>query len=728
MTESATRAAPNSASAYALSSLCARHPWTVLAVWGVVLLFSGAVFALLSGEAYTTTVERFDDSESTRAESLLHSHPRIAASAQLPNETLVIRAETLTVDDPAFRSHVEAIARRLQDLGSGVVLRNLNYYLTADESLVSADRRSTLMPLLLRNPSRDIGPAQDAARAAGGEHAFRIYSVGRASIGRAYLDLARQDLKAELRIGLPAAIAVLLVVFASVVAGLLPLALALASVMVTLAATALAGLAAPVYFLAANMIVMMGLAVGIDYALFIVSRYREERAAGLGTLDAIAASANTASRAVLYSGATVVFALVGLLLVPTNVFRSLGAGAILVVLVSTLAAFTLLPALLSLLGDRVDALRVPLLRRNPAASGAFWDRITRLATRRPLLSLLVSSTVMIAAAAPMFGMKTGFAGVQTLPEHLDARRGFQLLQDEFAFGALASAIIVIEGRVGESPVREAMLRLRTALEADAAFVVRRATLQFDATGGVAELTVPMIGDAESIGAQDGVRRLRHDHVPRAFDGVPATVLVTGSAAGYIDFFRLTDRYTPVVFTFVLGLSFVLLTLGFRSVVVPLKAIALNLLSVGAAYGLMVLVFQHGVGAALFGFRQVEMIEAWIPLFLFTVLFGLSMDYHVFLLSRMREHFDRTGRNDEAVAFGLRTTGGVITGAAFIMVAIFAGFASGELVMFQQVGFGLAVAVLLDATVVRVIVVPSAMTLLGERNWYLPKWLAWLPRL
>ena len=348
-------------------------------------------------------------------------------------------------------------------------------------------------------------------------------------------------------------------------------------------------------------------------------------------------------------------------------------------------------------------------------------------TRWPVASVLVCVALLSGLAVPALGMRTGFSGIESLPERAGARQGFQLLEREFRSGAISEAIVVIDGAANSGSVTAAIARLRVALAADRAFVPDKARLQVNAAGTLAVLTVPMTGDAESEATQAGVRRLRGEHIARVFEGVTAQVFVAGNAAGYIDFFRLTDRYTPIVFAFVLSLSFVLLTVAFRSLVVPLKAILLNLLSVAAAYGLMVLVFQHGVGATLFGFQRVALIEAWIPLFLFTILYGLSMDYHVFLLSRIRERFEATGSNDEAVAAGMRSTTGVITGAALIMVAIFAGFASGELVMFQQVGFGLAVAVLLDATLVRSVLVPAAMILLGDKNWYLPGWLAWLPR-
>ncbi|HSG76614.1 MAG TPA: MMPL family transporter [Burkholderiales bacterium] len=699
-----------------------------MTAWLAALLACAGLIAAYAGSAITTTVERLDDSESVRADTLLRERA-LGGTPQLPNETLIVRSAALSVDDAAYRAHVEAIAAQLLGLGPEVVSWGASYYLSGDEALVSADRRSTLIPLVLRRPREDIARVREAARAASTDGRFELYSVGRASIGADYAALARDDLKAEVRIGLPAAIAVLLVVFGSVIAALLPVLVALAAIGVALAATALIGQLSPVYFLATNMIVMMGLALGIDYSLFILSRYREERRAGRDKLDAIDAAGRSAARAVLYSGATVVLALAGLLLVPTNVFRSLGTGAILVTATAVLASFTLLPAMIGLLGDRLEALRVPLPRMPGAARRrGFWDGVTATVMRWPLASFAVAAALLLAAAAPTLRMNAGFAGVETLPERLESRQGFRILQRDFHYGVLSVTRIVVDGDLGAPATRAALGALRAALAADAKFLAAGSTLRADAAGRTAVLAVPMAGDAEDGAVQEAVRRLRQDTIPRLFADAPARVLVAGNAAGYIDFFALTADYTPRVFAFVLGTSFLLLLAVFRSIAVPLVAIALNLLSVGAAYGLMVAVFQLGIGADLLGFRPAEAIEAWIPLFLFAVLFGLSMDYHVFLLSRIRERFEQTRRNDDAVAFGLQRSAGIITGAALIMVAIFAGFASGELVMFQQAGFGLAVAVLLDATLVRAVLVPSAMSLLGERNWALPRWLEWLPRL
>jgi RND superfamily putative drug exporter len=346
--------------------------------------------------------------------------------------------------------------------------------------------------------------------------------------------------------------------------------------------------------------------------------------------------------------------------------------------------------------------------------------------RRPVLSLILAGGILIAAIVPVTDFKLGASGISTLPDHLESKEGFLILEEDFSFGLITPAQIVIDGRIDSAPVQAGIEHLTVLIEADDSFYGTPA-LEVNGSGDLAELSAPVVGDPGDEEAIEAVRRLRNDYIPQAFAGVDAEVHVGGATASGIDYIDLTGKSLPLVFLFVLSLSFVLLTVVFHSIVVPIKAILMNLLSVGATYGLVVLVFQKGFGADLLGFQATDKFEAWVPIFLFCLLFGLSMDYHVFLLSRVRERFDQTGDNTGSVAFGLRSTGRIITGAALIMVAVFSGFASGELVMFQQLGFGMAVAVFLDATIVRSILVPSAMQLLGTRNWYLPRWLNWLPQ-
>jgi RND superfamily putative drug exporter len=358
--------------------------------------------------------------------------------------------------------------------------------------------------------------------------------------------------------------------------------------------------------------------------------------------------------------------------------------------------------------------------------GGIWDWITRAVTARPVISVVVTGAILVAAATPVLDINLGSVGISSLPEDSNSRHAFDVINREFSDGVLTADVVIDSEDSNDPAVQTAIAELTSALAGDRFFGAW--DLEGSESGDVALLTVAMPGDFSSAESKAALERLRNEYIPAAFDGVEAKVFVGGATAETVDSVRTQRDYLPLVFTFVLGASFLLLLVVFRSIVVPLKAVVLNLLSVGAAYGILVLVFQDGVGAGLLGLREAPVIESWLPLFLFAILFGLSMDYHVFLLSRIKERYDETGNNAASVAHGLRSTAGIITGAALIMVVVFAGMASGELVVFQQVGFGLATAIILDATIIRMVLVPASMELLGDRNWYLPGWLEWLPRI
>lgn len=644
-------------------------------------------------------------------------------------EMIIVESTVHAADSPEFRGFVEDLFLDIVALGRGVVGGAVTYYATGDASLVAADGTATLVPVILNDWGRlgDVIALVEQARAAAD---FDVWITGAATIDHDFNEISERDLRqGEFQFGLPAAIIVLILVLGAVVAALLPLVVAALSIAVALGLAALVGTATDLSLFLTNMVFMMGLAVGIDYGLFIIARFREERANGLSVDEAIGKAGATASRAVLFSGVTVVLALVGLLFVPTTIFFSLGLGAILVVVVSVVGSLTLLPAILRLLGDRINRLRVPFIGRHAErqARGGVWEAIAKAVMRAPVVALVLGVGLLLAAASPVLDLRTGSAGVSSFPDSFESKRGFVLLDEKFSSGVVAPTHVIVDGNVADPVVRAAIDRLTALIAADSAFgpVIEEVAT----TGDTAWLRMPITtGDSVSEEAIAAVTRLRDDYIPAMFAGVPARALVTGETAGNMDWFEVADEAVPLVFPFVLILSFILLLLVFRSIVVPLNAIVMNLLSVGAAYGLLVLVFQRGVGADLFGFTQTSSIEAWIPLFLFSVLFGLSMDYHVFLLSRIREHFGETRDNAASIVFGVRSTARLITGAALIMVAVFGGFASGDLVMFQQVGFGLGVAVLLDATIVRSVLVPASMRLIGRWNWYLPPFLRWLPHL
>jgi putative drug exporter of the RND superfamily len=694
-----------------LARAAARHPWRTIVAWLAAIVLGMAAVAAFLGDGLSTEAHLTNDPESERAYDLIGAHFR---AGEFTSEIFVVRNDALTADDPAFRDRLDRLTQAAR--ATGAVER-------ADEPQVSPDRHAVLVPIRLAPPEEDnVEELIELVRAEDGVADFQVALTGSFTTDHDFNKLSQDDLKnGELRFGLPAALVVLVLVFGALIAAGLPLILALVSIVIALGLTALVSTAFELSVFVVNMLTGMGLALGIDYALFVVSRFREERAEGREKLDAIAATGATASRAVLFSGSAFVLAMTGLLLVQSTIMRSLATGAILVGIVSVVAALTLLPAVLSLLGDRVNRLRIPYFGRERQESRV-WSAIVRRVQARPVVSLVLAVAVLLAAAAPAATLKIGAAGIATLPDGLTSKQGYLALERSFPAAGADPAEIVVASASAEA--RAGVDRLTARLEADPDFGAP--DVQRSPDGAVLLVRVPVAADALSDRALDAVDRLRSEYVPAAFGASGLQALVTGTTAENIDYFDVMRGWLPLVLVFVLGLSFVLLTVAFRSIVVAATAIGLNLLSVGAAYGLVVAVFQHGVGAGLLGFQQVETIEAWVPLFLFAVLFGLSMDYQVFLLSRIRERFAACGDTREAIAFGIGSTARIITGAALIIVAVFLGFAAGDLVMFQQMGFGVAVALLIDATIVRSVLVPAVMQLLGERNWYLPGWLSWLP--
>jgi uncharacterized membrane protein YdfJ with MMPL/SSD domain len=705
----------------------AARPRRALALWGVAVVVALASAATTLG-GLSSDGKVTGSPESTRAANLIaQAFPPTAADLRRQtSDVIVVSSDRYPASSPQFHARVSSLVARLRATSS---VLSVHSDLSRASGLVSRDGHATLIQLFVASDS-GIKPVVSLVRQADRAPGFAVSMTGEHTVANDFNALSQRDLeRGELVVGLPAALIVLLLVFGAVVAGLVPLLMAVVSIVVGLGILALLSLEFSLSVFVVNMLTAMGLALGIDYSLFVISRYREERSHGSVKKVAIASAGATASRAVLFSGGTFAAALLGMMLVPTTIMRSLAAGAIVVGVVSVAAALTLLPALLSLLGDRVDALRVPLIGRNlgraDAAEGRFWSRIVALVLRRPLLSLALSAGLMLAAAAPVFGLHIGASGVSTLPNSVMSKQGYLALQREFPVQAPSPAQIVVRG--GDPSARADVVRLRDRLARDPRF--GPGSIQPSPTSANTwMLSVPVRGDEVGGPAVAAVRDLRARVVPSVFAGSGAQVLVGGKTAQNADYFDAVTNPTPFVLVFVLGLSFLVLMVAFRSLVVAAVSILLNLLSVGAAYGLLTLVFLKGVGAGLLGFQQASSIDAWVPLFLFSVLFGLSMDYQVFLMSRIKERYDTSGSTRDAVAWGVASTARIITGAAAIIVVVFAGFARGELVMFQQMGFGIGVALLLDATLIRSVVLPSAMALLSGRSWYLPRWLGWLPHL
>jgi uncharacterized membrane protein YdfJ with MMPL/SSD domain len=708
----------------------ARHASNVALGW-VALLAVTLVLAALFGGQFRTDYEFTNEQESQRARDAL----RDLRGGDPLTEIILVRSESHRATDEPFRQRVTEIVRDLRAQPEAIVARKTLSYLDLPNGggLVSADGRSALISTELSGELNEsearLAVLHEVLAKYDGRDGYTVQAGGVASVSQALTRAAEDDLATELKV-LPVALLVLVVVFGAVVTALVPLGVAFIAIGVTLGIVTLLSNAWELSIFATNVITGIGLAVGIDYVLFIVARYREQRRLGQSEAEAMGFAGDTAARAVLFSGATVVVALLGMLIVPTTIFRSFAIGAIAVVVVAVAASLTLLPAVLALLGPRLNALALPWSRGMdlPSSTRGFWAWIARFVMWRAPKMALYSSIFLLLLTLPWLTLQLGASGAGAIPERFEARQVFDVVNREFSGGLLAPTTIVVTApNVGVPDVAQSIGKLQIALESDPQ-IRQIAPLELSPRADIAVLTVALPGDGTSEEALRALDRLRTRVIPAAFLGSEAQVSVGGFTAINADFFQIVRDYTPLVFAFVLGLSFVLLLLIFRSIVVPLKSIVMNLLSVGAAYGVVTAVFQHGWGAEWLGFQQTPRIEAWVPLFMFTILFGLSMDYHIFLLSRIRERFDETGNNEESVAFGLRSTANIITGAAVIMVVVFGGFALGDLAMMQQMGVGLGVSVFLDATVVRIILVPATMKLLGDRNWYLPPWLEWLPDL
>lgn len=690
----------------------ARRPWLTVGVWLVAL--AGAIYAAGGlGDAVTYDERVFAATESNDADAI---NERARGGGDHEVETVVVQAESAIFGDAAFTAALTDLTHALEGV-EGVEAVTAP---TASSPSPVSDAGDVAVVNVAVTPDDDGGTATalleayDQAAADG----FSLRAVGPLT-GEAEFDrLAEEGLIRGEAIGISIALVILLVVFGALVAAGIPLMVAIVSIVMAIGATAIVGQAFELSFFVVNMITMMGLALGIDYSLVAVQRFREELARGSSVHDAVATTGRTASRAVLFSGITVVISLAGLLIVPSTVMRSLGAGAIVVAIMSVTAALTLLPAVLGLLGHRVNKGRLPL--RHPDAEPRRWRAIADAVMRHPVVSSIAGVALLALLAVPALSMRLAFPGIDSLPEDNDLRIGTETLVEDFGLGS-EETMIAIENAAGAEQEVEALAAI---VESDPAF----AQTSVDWAGDTAFIDTRDTFDAADPRAEQAIHWLRNDAVPGALAGTDAQAHVGGSQAHTVDFAQMIRTTAPWVLAIVLGASFVLLLVAFRSVVVPAVSIVLNLVSTAAAFGMLVAVFQWGWGGALFGFAQVDGIAPWIPLFLFAVLFGLSMDYHVFLLSRIKERFDVTGDTRESIRDGLSRTGSLITGAALIMVAVFAGFALGDLAEFAQMGFGLAAAVILDATVVRSLLVPALMALLGRANWYVPTWLSWLPRL
>ncbi len=648
-------------------------------------------------------------------------------------ESVLVQSRSLSATDPAFTAAVEDVVTRLSKLG---VVQNVRSPLEqGNAGQISRNGNAALVEFEIRGAkdkaAEKIDPVLDQVDAAQQAHPqLFIGEFGDASSVKAVETAFADDLGKAGLLSLPITLVILVIAFGALVAAGIPLVLALTAVFATFGLVAVTSQLVPAATQAGAIVLLIGLAVGVDYSLFYLRREREERAAGRSPRAALEIASATSGRAVLVSGLTVITAMAGMFLTGNRIFASLGLATITVVAIAMLGSLTVLPALLSRLGDKVDRARVPLVgrRRREQGEGRIWGAIIDRVLRRPVLSVVLAGGLLVALAIPAFQLHLVQPGPDTFPQSLPAVQTYNRMQQAFPGTALPANVVVEAPDVNAPTVQAAIQKLeQRALESGR--MHEPITVDVNEARTVANITIPIDGKGTDSVSNASLAVLREEIVPNTVGALPDTEAgVTGLTAQWKDSSDDITSKLPLVFGFVLVFAFSLMLVAFRSPVIAAKAIVLNLLSVGAAYGVLVLVFQHGFGKGLLGFSSTAGIDPVVPLLLFVILFGLSMDYHVFLLSRIRELVQRGASTDQAVTEGIKSTAGVVTSAAIVMVAVFAVFITLSMLMFKQFGVGLATAILLDATIVRGVLLPASMKLLGDWNWYLPPWLEWLPRL
>ncbi|MFG2638275.1 MMPL family transporter [Streptomyces sp. NPDC048362] len=708
----------------------ARHRWAAVGIW---VLF--VVLAMGLGSA----AGRVDVDEGDQLTGETHTAARIIDDAGIKEpagETVLIQSEggAVTATSGAFRAAVADVVEAVD--GTGEVTAVTSPY---DTHTVSRDGRSALVRFDLRGDAKTaadrIEPVLKAVAGVQQRHeGLRIEEIGGASMQKQYQDAFGDDFQQAEYSAVPVALGILLIAFGALVAALLPVALAITAIMATMGLMGLVSHLQPMSDTANSVMLLVGLAVGVDYCLFYLRREREERAAGRDADTALRIAAATSGRAIVVSGVTVCVAMAGMLFTGLAEFEAMGLASLMVVAVAMVGSVTVLPALLSLLGERVEKGRLPFLGRRRRQRGAqdgsrFWSAVLRGVLARPLVSVVVAAGALLAIAAPAVGMKTQQLTLdQEFGDSLPMVQTYNRVNDAFPGGSGPAQVVVQAKDINAPEVRRALADFKQ--EAIASGASRGPIdIKLHDERNVALVSVPLVGGSDMDRATRSLEKLRDEVRPATLgkvDGVRAPV--TGQVAGNHDFNdQLMGSVVPV-FAFVVVFAFLLMLLSFRSLTIAITSIVLNLLSVAAAYGVLVAVFQHGWGASLVGAEGVGAIVTWLPLFLFVILFGLSMDYHVFVVSRIREARLRGRDTRDAIRHGVVTTAGVVTSAAVIMVAVFAIFGTLSMQSMKQMGVGLAAAVLIDATVIRGVLLPAVMALLGERNWYLPRWLHRLPDL
>jgi uncharacterized membrane protein YdfJ with MMPL/SSD domain len=693
-----------------------RHRRAAIGGWLAFVVLAFAIGGVVG------TKEPTDDGgpgDSARAERIIDE-----AFPDVEQELVLVQGRDSR--SPEVKSAVAAIVATLRDERGVRAIRSP--YEPGNAEQRSKDGRSVLVQFELRG-EHDIDGIAAAVRAAARHHpSVRVGQFGSESADAALDEAFADDFKRAELLSVPLTLGILIVAFGALIAAGVPVLLALSAVAATLGLLSLPSQLVPFDENLSSIVLLVGMAVGVDYSLFYLRREREERRRGRDAGAAIGIAAATSGRAVLMSGFTVMVAMAGLLLAGDRTFTSLGIGAMAVVAVAMLGSITVLPAVLSALGDRIDKGRLPLIGYRPEGTESrFWGRVTDRVLARPLVSALAAAGVLVVLAIPAFSMQLGEAGVDGLPRSFAIMRTYDRIQTAFPGGQVPAIVVVKADDVRSRDVQDGIERLRRQAVAGGQ-MFEPVEVDVSPDGTVAIVSLPAAGNGSDAASRAAVEALRGRIVPATLGRVAGVAAyVGGQAADTKDFNDLMARRMPIVAAFVLGLTFLLLLVMFRSIVVPLKAIVLNLLSVGASYGVLVGVFQEGHGERILGFESTGTVTSWLPLFLFVILFGLSMDYHVFIISRVREAVDAGMRTDDAVRSAIAKTAGVVTSAAAVMVAVFAVFITLTAIDFKMMGVGLAVAILIDATIVRAVLLPATMKLLGRWNWYLPERLAWLPR-
>jgi uncharacterized membrane protein YdfJ with MMPL/SSD domain len=702
----------------------ARHWKTAVFGWLGFVLVAFALGNVVGTDSLS--VNEPGPGESGRVQQILNDK-----FEQPAKELVLVQSSSLTAASAGFHAAVRDVIRRMdaQPNVTGVE----SPFTPGNRGRISSDGHSALVQFDIRGKSEDAQDKVDPilAAVAAAQQArpqFTIEEFGGGSVNKGISDQFGKDLVKAGLLSLPVTLGILLLTFGALVAAGIPLLLALTSVFAAIGLLALPSKVLPMDDAVNAVVLLIGLAVGVDYSMFYLKRAREERAAGRAETASIEAAAATSGRSVLISGFTVIVAMAGMFISGDKTFEGFAAATMLVVAISVLGSLTVLPALLSKLGDRVNKGRVPFLRSPDQRVGEsrFWGAIVDRVLRRPLLWGLLAAGLLIALAVPALRLQTTQNSIESYPRSLAVIRTYDKIQQAFPGDALAAQVLVEAPDVRSGAVRGAIGELgRRALASGEMF--RPIEVDVNSAGTVALISIPIAGNGTNSASKHAVHTLRDDLVPATVGRLPdMTTGVGGMTASSIDFEHQFRQRTPYVFAFVFALTFVLMLLAFRSIVIAVKAIALNALSVAAAYGILVLVFQDGIGRGLIGASSGG-IESFMPMFLFVILFGLSMDYHVFILSRIREGVDHGMSTDEAVEHGIKTTAGVVTSAAIVMVLVFSVFITLSFDLLKQFGVGLAAAVLIDATIIRGVLLPASMKLLGDWNWYLPSWLEWLPR-